>query len=325
MVRQVTTAMQCDDIGERVPTHHTSWRRAVKVRQGSAVARGVEHRVEGLWFPGSRALGRCSVMGIVNVTPDSFSDGGRFATTDSAVLRGFELSASGADLIDIGGESTRPGADRVPISVELERTVDVVAELAASRIAVSIDTTRAVVAEAAVAAGAVMVNDVSGGLADPDMACFIAQANIPYVVMHWRGPSLTMQKCGTHYIDVVSEVCRELQDRMFALIDAGVRDDNIILDPGLGFAKKPEHNWQILNRFDEIMSLGRPILVGASRKSFLEKATCPAGNSSLDHRDSATAAVSALAAAAGAHCVRVHDVESTLAAVRVAAAWDRGA
>jgi dihydropteroate synthase len=254
-------------------------------------------------------LGRTRVMGIVNVTPDSFSD----AHLHDAIEHGRRLLADGADLVDVGGESTRPGASRVPCEVELERVVPVVRALAAEGARVSVDTTRAAVARAAVDAGAVMVNDVSGGLADPEMLPVVAALGVPYVAMHWRGPSADMQTRAT-YDDVVSEVCGELALRRDAAAAAGVQD--IVLDPGLGFAKNADHNWALLRGLSDLQSLGRPLLIGASRKAFLGAlldGRAPA------ERDAATAAITALASAAGAWGVRVHDVSASADAVRVVA------
>jgi dihydropteroate synthase len=271
--------------------------------------------------PGLPRRDRCLVMGVVNVTPDSFSDGGAYLDAVRAVEHGLALDRSGADIVDVGAESTRPGADRVPAAEELRRVLPVVRELSGAGVTVTIDTTRSRVAEAALAAGAAGVNDVSGGLADQAMARLIAASNVPYVAMHWRGRSLDMHQHAV-YEDVVAEVVGELRSRLDSLLRAGIDRRRIVLDPGLGFAKQSVHNWQILNRFDELRALGQPLLVGASRKSFLgallrrEDSVPPA-----PARDIATAAVSALAAAAGAWCVRVHDVPATLDAVRVAAAW----
>jgi dihydropteroate synthase len=271
--------------------------------------------------PGLPVRNRCLVMGIVNVTPDSFSDGGRYLQTAGAVEHGMALVAAGADIVDVGGESTRPGARPVPVDVELHRVVPVVRELARAGTTVSIDTMHAEVARAALAAGALAVNDVSGGLADPAMAGLVADAQVPYVAMHWRAPSVDMQR-HARYGDVVAEVAEELSRRLDAFVEAGMDPRRIVLDPGLGFAKNAAHNWQLLARFDELLALGHPILVGASRKSFLGALLATDdGPAAPDARDVATAAVSALAAAAGAYCVRVHDVRSTLDAVRVATAW----
>jgi dihydropteroate synthase len=261
-------------------------------------------------------------MGILNVTPDSFSDGGRWVDRDRAVAHGVAMRDAGADLVDVGGESTRPGAGRIDADVERDRVLPVVRELAAAGVRVSIDTTRAVVAEAAVAAGAVVVNDVSGGLADPAMAEVVAAARVPFVLMHWRGHSDRMNALAS-YDDVVTEVRDELVARVDAAVHAGVAPELLVLDPGLGFAKTAAHNWELLRRLDALVGLGFPVLVGASRKRFL--GTLLADGSDAPRptagRDAATAAVSALAAQAGAWGVRVHDVVGSLDAVRVAAAW----
>jgi dihydropteroate synthase len=263
---------------------------------------------------------RCLVMGIVNVTADSFSDGGLFEDPGKAVAHGLALAADGADLIDVGGESTRPGAGRVPVEVELGRVVPVIRELAAAGLLVSVDTTRARVAEAAVRAGAGVVNDVSGGLADPAMARCVAEAAVPYVAMHWRGPSAVMYR-HARYRDVVAEVVDELSRRVDALVAAGVDIERIVVDPGLGFAKRPHHNWQILHRLNELCRVGPPVLLGASRKSFLRgPGPVATGVPTPAALDPATAAVSALAARAGVFCVRVHDVPGSLLAIRLSQA-----
>ncbi|MDT7728733.1 MAG: dihydropteroate synthase [Actinomycetota bacterium] len=283
----------------------------------------IEHRLRAPHtpVPGLPALNRCLVMGIVNVTPDSFSDGGQHLAAGRAIEHGLALAAAGADIVDVGGESTRPGASRVPPSVELARTMPVVRELARAGLTVSIDTTRSAVARAALAAGAVLVNDVSGGLADPEMAACVAAAEAPFVAMHWRAHSKTMRHHAV-YRDVVADVVAELRVRADALCAAGIAQHRIILDPGLGFAKTTQHNWQLLRHLDELLALGHPVLVGASRKSFLGDVLADVdGSPAPAARDCASAAVSALAAAAGAYCVRVHDVRSTLDAVRVADAW----
>ena len=269
------------------------------------------------------APGRTLVMGVVNVTPDSFSDGGRWFEPDDAVAHGLALVAAGADLLDVGGESTRPGAGRVAVEDELARVLPVVRALVAEGVPVSVDTTRARVAREAVAAGAVVVNDVSGGLADPAMHRTVADLGVVYVAMHWRGHADVMDSRAT-YDDVVTDVRRELAQRMDELAAAGVRAEQVVLDPGLGFAKAGSDNWPLLARLDEIASLGRPVLVGASRKRFLgHLLTGPDGAPAPPlARDGATAAISALAAHAGAWCVRVHEVAGSADAVRVAAAWD---
>lgn len=266
--------------------------------------------------------GRCVVMGVVNVTPDSFSDGGRWADLDAAVAHGLALRAEGADLVDVGGESTRPGADRVPAEEELRRTLPAVRALAAAGVPVGIDTTRAEVAAAALEAGAGVVNDVSGGLADPDMAKVVAAAGVPWVLMHWRGHSRDMQALAA-YGDVVADVRTELSRRADAAVAAGVDPDRIVVDPGLGFAKTAEHNWALLARLDELAELGFPVLVGASRKSFLGRLLAgPDGTPApVEAREHATVATSVLAAAMGAWGVRVHAVRPTVDALLVVAAW----
>jgi dihydropteroate synthase len=262
-------------------------------------------------------------MGILNVTPDSFSDGGRWLDRDQAVAHGVAMRDAGADLVDIGGESTRPGAPRVEPETELARVLPVVRELVAAGVCVSIDTTRAAVAEAAVEAGATVVNDVSGGLADPTMAKAIAAAQVPWILMHWRGHSDRMNALA-QYGDVVTDVRDELSARVDTAVAAGVEPSRLVLDPGLGFAKTAEHNWALLRRLDVLVELGFPVLVGASRKRFLGSLLADERGEPrpTSGRDVATAAVSALAAQRGAWGVRVHDVTGTLDAVRVAAAWD---
>ena len=284
-------------------------------------------REPGSRSPGPPAASRCLVMGVVNVTPDSFSDGGTWLDPDKAIAHGLELTGQGADIIDVGGESTRPGAHRVPMADELGRVLPVVSALAAAGSYVSIDTMRAEVASQALAAGARMVNDVSGGLADPDMATVAAAARVPYVVMHWRGHSIDMYGPAT-YSDVVSEVRAELSARVEALAAAGVDPANIIIDPGLGFAKLPEHNWALLTSLAEIATLPVrsepfPVLVAASRKGFIGKLLAgPDGRQrSFAGSDDATIALTALAAAAGAWCVRVHAVPGNADAAAVAARW----
>jgi dihydropteroate synthase len=263
-------------------------------------------------------------MGVVNVTPDSFSDGGHFADAGPAIAHGLSLVAAGADLIDIGGESTRPGASRPDPREERRRVLPVVAGLSDTTAAVSIDTMRADVAAAALDAGATLVNDVSGGLADPAMLATVAERGVPIVLMHWRGQSADMQT-RTSYADVVTEVRDHLAARADAALAAGVDERTIVLDPGLGFAKLPEHNWALLHHLDVLVDLGFPVLVAASRKSFLGDLLRDAeGPRPVEQREDATTAVTALAAAAGAWGVRVHDVRPASDAVRVAARWLRG-
>jgi dihydropteroate synthase len=270
-------------------------------------------------LPGLPALDRCLVMGVVNVTPDSFSDGGAFADTATAVEHGLALAAAGADIVDVGGESTRPGAGRVSPDVELRRVQPVVAALAAAGVTVSIDTMRASTASAALDAGALIVNDVSGGRADKDLPVVVAEAGVPYVVMHWRAHSEQMQQ-HADYDDVVREVCDELRERVDDVVAAGVSPDAIVVDPGIGFAKTAEHNWALLAHLEALRGLGHPLLVGASRKSFLGALLADdAGPRPTAGRDDATAAVTVVAAMAGAWGVRVHDVQASADAVRVVA------
>ncbi|MET8679283.1 dihydropteroate synthase [Streptomyces sp. NPDC004647] len=264
---------------------------------------------------------RCAVMGVVNVTPDSFSDGGRWFDTGAAVKRGLDLATGGADLVDVGGESTRPGASRVDEDEELRRVIPVVRGLASEGVVVSVDTMRASVAEHAVSAGAVLVNDVSGGLADPAMVPVVAAAGVPFVVMHWRGFSADMNNRAV-YGDVVAEVVAELRDRMDAVVAGGVDPERIVIDPGLGFAKQAEHDLTLLAHLSELHGLERPLLVAASRKRFLGRVLAGDEGSPppARERDAATAAVSAIAAREGAWAVRVHEVRPTADAVRVARA-----
>ncbi|MEU4672470.1 dihydropteroate synthase [Amycolatopsis sp. NPDC023774] len=264
-------------------------------------------------------------MGVLNVTPDSFSDGGRYLDLDQALEHAREMWARGADLIDVGGESTRPGALRVDAETEAARVLPVIRQLASEGVALSVDTTRASVAEAAVEAGARVINDVSGGLADANMGRVAAQCRVPWVLMHWRGHSKDMTKLAT-YTDVVAEVRGELQSRVDDALAAGVDESAIVLDPGLGFAKHAEHDWALLHDLDSLVSLGFPVLVGASRKRFLGRLLAEKDGEPRppDGRENATAAISALAATAGAWGVRVHEVGASLDAVAVAAAWRKG-
>ncbi|MCU0262071.1 MAG: dihydropteroate synthase [Candidatus Nanopelagicales bacterium] len=261
------------------------------------------------------------VMSVLNVTPDSFSDGGRYVEADIAVAHALQQAAAGADIIDVGGESTRPGAHRISAGEELRRVLPVVEQLVGHGLVVSIDTMRAQVAEAAVGAGAALVNDVSGGLADPEMHAWIAGVQVPYIAMHWRGHSTDMQALAT-YADVVGEVCAELRDRLAELAAAGVDPARVVIDPGLGFAKEPGHNWALLAALPRLAALGHPVLIGASRKRFLgELLGRPGHPRPVDERDAATDAITALAAANGAWAVRVHDVRGSRDAIAVAAAW----
>ncbi|MCX5411763.1 dihydropteroate synthase [Streptomyces sp. NBC_00059] len=269
---------------------------------------------------------RCAVMGVVNVTPDSFSDGGHWFDTTAAIKHGLELVAEGADLVDVGGESTRPGASRVDEAEELRRVIPVVRGLASEGVTISVDTMRASVAEQSVAAGAALVNDVSGGLADRDMIRVVAAAGVPFVVMHWRGFSESMNSRAV-YEDVVGEVVAELRERMDAVIEGGVDPEKLVIDPGLGFAKDAAQDLALVAHLDRLRDLGRPLLVAASRKRFLGHVL--AGGDTTPpparERDAATAAISALSANAGAWAVRVHAVRPTADAVRVARAVEGAA
>ena len=257
-------------------------------------------------------------MGVLNVTPDSFSDGGRYADRAAAVAHGVAMRAEGADIVDVGGESTRPGADRIDAQTEIGRVLPVVRELTAAGVPVSIDTSRAAVAVEALAAGAVLVNDVSGGLADPAMAKVVADAGCPWVLMHWRGHSRDMQRLAL-YRDVVAEVRAELSLRVDEALAAGVEPDQIIVDPGIGFAKTAEHNWLLSAHLDRIMALGYPVLFAASRKSYLGRLLADRqGNPRPVHeREAATLATTVLAIEAGVWGVRVHDVRASVDAIKV--------
>ena len=241
------------------------------------------------------------IMGILNVTPDSFADGGRHNDFDAAVTRGLEMIAEGVDIIDIGGESTRPGADRVSEEEEIARTIPVITELAKHGTRISIDTMRATTAEAAFNAGALIINDVSGGLADPHMLQTAARLKVPYIAMHWRGASKDMNSKAI-YDDVVTDVISELQERISAALDAGIQPGNLIIDPGLGFAKDADHNWKIIDAIDSFVELGYPVLIGASRKRFL-------GGDSPDEREQATIDLTKRLATTGIWAVRVHSVK----------------
>ena len=241
------------------------------------------------------------VMGILNVTPDSFADGGRHHEFDAAVKRGLEMVAEGVDIIDVGGESTRPGADRVSEEEEIARTIPVITELAKHGVTLSIDTMRASTAEAAIKAGASIVNDVSGGLSDSKMLQTAARLQVPYIAMHWRGQSKDMNSKAV-YGDVVNEVIAELNERIDAALDAGIHKDKLIVDPGIGFAKDAEHNWAIIDAIDRFVAMGYPVLVGASRKRFL-------GGDSPDQREQATIELTKRLGTTGVWAVRVHSVK----------------
>ncbi|WP_229852449.1 dihydropteroate synthase [Streptomyces albospinus] len=270
---------------------------------------------------------RCAVMGVVNVTPDSFSDGGLWFDTELAVKHGLDLVAQGADMVDVGGESTRPGAARVDEGEELRRVVPVVRELAAAGVVVSVDTMRASVAEEAVEAGACLVNDVSGGAADPDMVPVVASHHVPFVVMHWRGQSIDMNNRAV-YADVVGEVVDELARSMERAVAGGIDPERIIIDPGLGFAKDAGHDLALVADLPRLRALGRPLLVAASRKRFLGRVLAGGEGAApppARERDAATAAVSAIVAREGAWAVRVHEVRASADAVRVARAVEGAA
>lgn len=260
------------------------------------------------------------VMGVLNVTPDSFSDGGFFIEPEAAVAHAKALAAAGADIIDVGGESTRPGADRTSIAQEIDRTIPVVSALVHAGLTVSIDTMRSEVASRAVEAGAAYINDVSGGLADPQMAATAAEAGVDVILMHWRGHSRDMQE-RAHYEDVTAEVIAELSERVGEFVDAGVDLERVIIDPGLGFAKSFEHNWRLIATLPEIMAQGHRVIVGTSRKGFLGAVGRPQGSARTPlERDVATAVTSAYLFDLGVWGVRVHDVRSTVDALDVAAA-----
>ncbi len=272
--------------------------------------------------PGLPRRDRPLVMGVLNVTPDSFSDGGRYLDPALAVEHGRRLAADGADLVDVGGESTRPGAHRPGAQEETDRVVPVVAALVADGVLVSVDTMRASVAQAAVAAGALLVNDVSGGRADEDMLPVVARLATPYVLMHWRAHSREMQQ-HTAYGDVVLDVMTELGEQLTAAVRAGIDPERVAVDPGLGFSKTADQNWDLLAGLDRLHELGHPVLVATSRKGFLGALLAdPAGEPRPPgSREDATTATSALAAAAGVWCIRTHAVRPTLDAVRVSARW----
>ncbi|KAB1862454.1 dihydropteroate synthase [Microbacterium algeriense] len=265
------------------------------------------------------------IWGIVNVTPDSFSDGGRYLDVDAAVAHGLRLRADGAAVLDVGGESTRPGAERVGTDVEQQRVIPVIEQLAAAGVPVSIDTLSAETAAAAVRAGARIVNDVSGGLADPDMRAAVAESGADFAIGHWRGFSADMY-AHAEYRRVAREVAGELQERMGEAAAAGIAPSRLILDPGIGFAKAGTQNWDVLRGLDEIIALGPRVLIGTSRKRFLAEVLRGEGGQDEEvseaRRDLATAVTSALAVRAGVWAVRVHDVSATRDALAVAHAWE---
>jgi len=268
-----------------------------------------------------KQLDRTLVMGIINVTTDSFSDGGKHFAFDDAVRKAHLMIAEGVDIIDIGGESTRPGAERISEQVERDRVIPLLREIAELGVSLSVDTMRASIAEEAIAAGAMIINDVSGGLADPTMGEVIAAARVPYIAMHWRGHAERMQSFA-HYENVTQDVRDELAARIDGLMMQGVEFEQIIIDPGLGFAKNPSHNWQVLHNFKTLKDLDRPILIGASRKRFIGELLAAEGvDRAHEERDDATIALTALAAIAGAWCVRVHEVQGNRDSVDVVKGW----
>ena len=268
-----------------------------------------------LWAHHERTL----LRGIVNATPDSFSDGGRYVETEAAIAHGRQLLAEGADILDIGGESTRPGATRPLLAEELDRVVPVIEALAAEGAAVSVDTMRHEVASAAIEAGAVLVNDVSGGLADPAILRVSGEAGVGYVAMHWRAHSREMQSHALYDGDVVDVVLHELRERIEAALAAGIAPERLVVDPGLGFAKTADHNWALLAGLGRVMGLGHPVLVGSSRKSFLGALLAAADGTPrpVDDREDANTALTTLVAARGVWGVRVHEVRASMDAIRV--------
>jgi dihydropteroate synthase len=261
------------------------------------------------------------VLGVLNVTPDSFSDGGDFVDADAAIERGVELVAHGADIVDVGGESTRPGADRIPVREELKRVLPVVRGLVTRGIRVSVDTMNAETAFTTIRGGADMINDVSGGLADPDMYRVIAQTGVEYIAMHWRGHSKSMQELA-EYDDVVTDVRNELRQRLAEMLVWGIEPERVVIDPGLGFAKTADHNWALLSALPQLRSLGHRVLIGASRKRFLGEFLPE--DAPPSERDDATAILSALAADAGVWGVRVHNAAATKLSLDLWSAWHAG-
>ena len=262
-------------------------------------------------------LDRTLVMGVLNVTPDSFSDGGRFNDPTIATKHALQMIEDGADIIDIGGESTRPGSDRISVQEELDRVLPVISALSNSGVAISIDTMRSEVASAAISAGACMINDVSGGKSDPEMLKYVATLKTPYILMHWRGPSNIMNTL-TDYNDVVADVTNEISNQVDVAVAAGIARERIAIDPGIGFAKTVDQNWPILKHLDVLEGLGLPILMGASRKKFLGELLAKDGVArDSDEREIATTAISTLMAARGLWAVRVHDVKSSSDAIAV--------
>lgn len=263
-------------------------------------------------------LQRTLVMGVVNVTPDSFSDGGRFNSSQTAIAQGLKLAATGADIVDVGGESTRPGAARISLQEELDRVMPVVSSLANEGIVVSIDTMRTEVAKCALENGAALVNDISGGKADPEMLELINKVDVPFIMMHWRGPSDVMASL-TNYDDVARDVASELAEQIDVVVAAGIERNRIAIDPGIGFAKTPEQNWPILQELDQFDQLDLPVLWGVSRKRFLGELLASESGElrDTDGRDNATAALTTYLALAGMWAVRVHEAQASRDAIEV--------
>jgi dihydropteroate synthase len=263
------------------------------------------------------SIDRTLVMGVINVTPDSFSDGGLFLDSKVAIAHAKQMLLDGADIIDIGGESTRPGSQRISAQEEIDRVLPVISEMAKTDAILSIDTMRAEVAKVAMSAGAHMVNDVSGGKADPEMLGYVAELDVPFILMHWRGPSNIMNTL-TNYDDVVRDVTMEISAQVEVAVSAGIARERIAIDPGIGFAKTVEQNWPILKHLDILDELGLPILMGASRKKFLGELLANNGEPrEMAQRESATTAISTLMALRQTWAVRVHDVKATRDAVTV--------
>jgi dihydropteroate synthase len=268
---------------------------------------------------------RMVVIGVLNVTPDSFSDGGRWTDLEEAVAHAVRMHADGADLVDVGGESTRPGAERIDAAEEVRRVLPVLRELHAAGVPTSVDTYHAAVAAAALEAGAAVVNDVSGGLADPGMAAVVRDAGCPWILMHWRAHGATMQRFAD-YDDVVHDVQAELRARVDAALSAGIAESALAIDPGLGFAKTGRHNWALLHALPEFVALGLPVLVGSSRKSFLGTLLADGDGKPrpVGEREDATTALTAYCALQGAWGVRVHEVRPSVDAALAMAAVRRG-
>ncbi|WP_078344174.1 dihydropteroate synthase [Mycobacteroides franklinii] len=266
------------------------------------------------------------ILGVVNVTDDSFSDGGQFVRQSDAVAHGLALASAGADIIDVGGQSTRPGSAPIRQKIEMQRVIPVIKELASHGINISVDTMRAEVAAAAIDAGANMVNDVSGGRADPEMAPLVAERGVPWILMHWRSKDFIHTPATRNYGDVVADVSRELMESVEVAIKAGVAPEKLILDPGLGFAKTAHHNWLLLQSIPDLQELGYPILIGASRKRFLGSllTDLKGVERSPDGRETATAVITALGALHEVWGVRVHDVTASMDALKVVRAWETG-